>query len=222
MKVNVGNFILDTETQMATLIGNFINDKYRYAARVNEWSALINFDYTFPTVIGTSTYTLPDDFETEIFVANITDGKKLEGFVEGAWFRERYFDYRSGSIDNGDPKNYIILYEANSIYLDPPPEAVKTIAMPYKKLVTALSGDNDTVAIKDLETYLEYAAIAEALAYKKQYQKAEYYRQKSLDELNERIAQERSRSNVAYQRIPVTSMGSKTGRLLGNGSYDTI
>ena len=222
MKTNVGNFVLDTSTAMASIIGNFINDEYRDVARRCTWSSLINFDYTFPTVAATATYSLPADFEQEIFVANITDGTQLTGMNEGNWFKERFSQYQSGSVQSGTSVYYVILREASQIYLEPKPDAVKTIAMPYKKTVTALSGDSDTVAIPDIEVILEYRAISEALAYKKQYQKADYYRQKAEDELSKRISQDKDRRNLAYQRIPAFSSTSIPGRLLGNNSYDTI
>lgn len=222
MKVNIGNFILDTSTQMATLIGNWINDSYRDISRYYSWSSLINFDYTFSTVANTATYTLPTDFEQEIFVANLTDGSMLKGYTEGDWFIQRYPAYQAGTISAGTSINYLILREAGQIQLDPKPDAVKTIGMPYKKLVTALSGDTDTVSIPDIEIILEYRAISEALAYKKQYEKSEYYRQKSEEELKKRISQDKARRNIAYQRIPLNYGISQRVRMLGNNSYDTI
>lgn len=222
MKTNVGKFVLDTSTPMASLIGNWINDKYRDVARRFAWSSLIDFDYTFPTVIGTSNNTLPADFEQEIFMANITDGYMLTAYNEGNWFRERYGQYSSGTLASGTPMNYIILREEGTSFLDPVPDAVKTMAMPYKKKITDLSGDADTVAIDDAEVIIEMGAIAEALAYKKQYQKSAYYFQRYEDELSKRSAQEKNRRNMAYQRISSTYSIRPNGRLLGNTSYDTI
>lgn len=222
MKTHVGKFVLDTSTAMASLIGDWLNDYYRDISRRSTWSWLINFDYTFPTVIGTGTYNVPADFEQEIFLANITDGTELTCYNEGLWFKERYNQYTAGTLQRGTPTNYIILREAGQIFLDNVPDAVKTMAMPYKKVITDLSGDTDVVAIRDIERIMEYGAISEALAYKKQYEKANYYLQKYEDELMKRIGQDKARRNLAFQRISQGYHVRPNGRLLGNNSYDTI
>lgn len=222
MITKVGKFILDTSTPMASLIGDWLNDYYRDIARRSSWSSLINFDYTFPTIIGTGTYAYPADFEQEIFLANITDGTLLTCYNEGTWFRERYNQYTSGTLQRGTSTNYIVLREAEDIFLDPVPDAVKTMGMPYKKTITDLSGDTDTVDIPDIERIMEYGAISEGLAFKKQYQKSSFYLQRYEDELMKRIAQDKARRNMAFQRISQSYSIRPNGRLLGDASYDTI
>jgi len=222
MKTNVGNFVQDTSTAFATIIGVFINDKYRDVARRHYWSALVNNDYTFNTVAGTATYDLPADFEQEIFVANITDGEEITRYTENNWWKERYSAYQAGSIQRGTIARYVILEESTKIQLDPTPNAVKTIAFPYKKTITELSGNTDTVLIKDIEHVIELGAIGEALAYKKQYAKADYYLQRYEQENIKRITQEKLKTNQKWQRVSETYRVPSVTRLTGDTSYDTI
>jgi hypothetical protein len=222
MKSNVGTFVQDTSTTFATIIGVFINDKYRDVARRHYWSALVNNDYTFNTVANTATYDLPLDFEQEIFVANITDGQELERYTENNWWKERYSSYQGSAIQSGTIARYIILEESSKIQLDPKPNAVKTIAFPYKKIITELSGTTDTVLIKDIEYILELGAIGEALAYKKQYAKADYYLQRFEQETIKRVTQEKIKTNQKWQRISEAYRVPSVTRLTGDTSYDTV
>jgi hypothetical protein len=219
MKTNVGNFVQDTSSPFATLIGRWINDKYRDIARRGKWSALIDFDYTFNTVVGTATYDLPTDFEQELFVANTTDGQSLNRMTEGEWYEQNTYRYSGGSLTNGKSDTYIILEESSKIMLDPPPDAVRKIVMPYKKVITDMTGDSETVAIKDIEVLIEFGAISEAFAYKKQYQKADYHLQRYENELSKRIMQEKAKMNQQFQRIPSGYQTTHISRFTGEVPY---
>lgn len=220
MKTRVGTFIIDTSSSFATIIGYFINDKYRDVSKRSAWSALVDDNYTFATVASTAEYDLESDFDEEIFVANVTDGEEIKRYNEGGWWKERYSAYTSGSIEGGtNPLRYVILRESGKIKLDPTPSAIKTIAMPYKKLVTELSGATDTCIIHDIENIIEYGAIAEAYAYKRQFAKADYYFQKYEEELGKRISREKASYNMLHQRISENYGVAAPKRLLGNSSY---
>ena len=220
MKANVGKYIQDTSSTFSALISTWINDKYRDISKRAAWSALVDNNYTFNTVANTAEYSLPTDFDEEIYVTNITDGTPLKRYNEGNWWDERSTAYSNSVITGGGlPKRYIILRESNKILLDPTPDAVKTIAFPYKKLVTELSGDTDAPAIHDIEMILEFGALGEALAYKKQYQTADYYFQRYEDELSKRIKRERSPVNALNQRIPANYRMSTPTRFTGDTPY---
>lgn len=141
MKTNIGNMVMDTSSDLATLIGRWLNDKYLDVWRRYNWSDTINNDYTITLASGTATYSLPLDFEQEINVSDITDGFELKRMTEGLWWKERAMAYSAGSISNSTSRNYIILWEklntaANSfgmIGFDPAPNNTHTIAMPYKR-----------------------------------------------------------------------------------------
>ena len=179
-------------------------------------AVIINYSY------GTPEYTLPTDFEEEIFVADITDGFSLKRRTEGLWWQERYAAYQAGAIQKGTSVNYIILREASKLKLDPIPDAVHTIAMPYKKSFTALSATTDVPVIKDIEAIMELGATSMAEAYKKQFAKAGMYMQLYEQELARRIGQERSPVNQSFQFIPERADPSAIMPMTGWGSYDTI
>jgi hypothetical protein len=223
MKTNVGSFVQDTSTMFATLIGVWINDKYRDIARRCVWSALIDDNYTIPITSSAAEYDLPSDFDREVFVANITDGEILQRYNEGGWWRLRGSSYSGASLpQGGNPRRYVILRESSKIKFDPKPTSNKTIALPYQKSVTDLSGNTDTAVIKDIEYMLELGATAEALAYKKQYQKADYFFQRYESEVAKRIGQEKSQFNQLHQRISQTYQLPGVTRLTGDTSYDTV
>lgn len=219
MKTNVGNFVMDTTSTMATLIGVWLNDKYLDIWRRHPWSVSIDFDYTFPTVASTATYSLPATFDSEIFVANITDGTIITRYTEGQWMQERYSAYSGGSIQEGSPSRYIILREASVVKLDPTPSAVKTIAFPFKKIFTALVDSGNTTSILDIENIMEYGAIAEAEAFNKQFAKADYYFQKYEEALAKRIGQEKAMPNQLNQRIIDINKMAIPKRLTGEIPY---
>lgn len=179
-------------------------------------NVIINYSY------GTPEYTLPTDFEEEIFVADITDGFSLKRRTEGLWWRERYSAYQAGAIQSGTSYNYIILREGGKLKLDPIPDAVHTIAMPYKKSITALAADASTVAIKDIEYIMELGAVALGQAYKKQFAKAGAYSQLYEAELARRIGQEKSPVNQSFQFIPERADSSAIMPMTGWLSYDTV
>lgn len=78
------------------------------------------------------------------------------------------------------------------------------------------------VIVPDLDFILEYGAIAEAYAYKKFFQKADYYNMKYESELAKRIGQEKNKPNQSYQFIPESPFGSGERRLTGDASYDSL
>ena len=104
MKTNVGKMVLDTTTTFATLIGVFLNDKYRDVWRRILWSGVIDDDNTFTSVADQANYDLPSDFEEELFVQNITTGDKPPTRkTVNQWWRDRGTRYASGSLDSGTP-----------------------------------------------------------------------------------------------------------------------
>lgn len=223
MAVYVGKFVLDTTDDFKDLIKGWLNEKYvDDISKRHAWSALCDFDYTFPTVASTSKYSLPADFDQELAVVNLTDGKPLKRYTERLWWQERGKSYSCGSIQPGDPLSYIVLKAESKIFLDPTPTNVKTIAMPYQKACTALSASGDTVVIDNIDHILQFGAIGEALAYKKQYQKADYYFARYEDALSKRIDQEKNTLNQLYQNIPAATGPSGLYRFTGNSSYDTV
>ena len=298
MKTNCGNMVQDTSSIFATIIGTYLNDKYRDLWRRILWSDITNDDYTFTSVLDQAQYDLPSDFEEELFVQNITTNNgPLTRKTIGQWWRDRGGQYASGALDSGTPNNYVILKEVinssgnpyGAIKLDPPCDtASETYAMPYKRRHTDLLGTTGTcttdtaskivasastfitdgvepgmrvknttdstygiVASVDSETELtmdsdlcpdgdesfsisnlpligdiswimELGAIGEALAYKRQMQKADYFLSRYEKEVRTRISQERSQTNQRYQNVPQGNGSGRIRRFSGDKSYDSI
>jgi hypothetical protein len=296
MKTNVGKQIRDTSSAFAAVIAVFINDKRRDVWRRCMWSATIDDNYTFESVVGTATYDLPSDFDTELFVANIAKGRSLERMTQGQFWRERASAYQSDTISNGTSIYYSILeevitssgYPYGQLRLDPPPDTAETYAMPYRRKFTdliELTGQCDTdtaskiidsdntfitsgvkpgmrvknttdntysyissvdsetqltidsdlcpdgnenftiageIVIPDIDWIVELGSIGEAWAYKRQFQKANYYLNRYEVELRRRIGQERSKINQRYQMISENYRTAPYRRFSGDTSYDTI
>ena len=221
MQTNIGNMCHDTTTAFLALVGIWINDRYNDISRRHLWSELTDFSQTITTVADTADYSLESDFSTELFVANITNGEELTRYDEARWWKERWSAHQAGAIAAGIPKRYIILRGTTEIKLDPTPKAAFTIATPYRQKVTDLSGST-APAIDDIEYILEYGALSEAFAYKRQFQKADYFLNKYEFELGKRIAQEKSRPNQLNQFISDSYRVAGTYRLLGEDSYDSL
>lgn len=226
MQTNVGNAVQDTSNALQTLIKVWLNDAYQDAWRRGYWADLIDDDFTFESVVDQALYTFSSisatDFGKELFVADVANGHMLDRFQIKDWWKERAIDYNADSLDSGNPKRYVILPEASSIKLDPPPDTAETYAMPYQKEVSDMSSDSDTPSITTISTYLEMYATAMALAYKKQYQKATWFQNRAEFELKKLLKQEYSKINQKYQRKLANYKVGKIQRLLGDTSYDTV
>ena len=220
MRNNVGKQIQDTS--IGSLVDSWLNDAYQDISRRHMWVDLIDDDYTLTLTAGTAEYSLPSDFKEELFVANITQGFSLRRYTPGQRWQERARDYQDGSINNGTSFHYDILLESSKIRFDPPPDAADTIAMPYRKSVTDLSADSSTTSIRDIERAMEFYAVAQGWAYKRQLQKSDWYLQRYEYEVNKRIGQEKSRPNQRYQRIPQGYRHNLVRRFTGDVSYDSI
>jgi hypothetical protein len=208
MQDNVANFCQDTSSAFKTKAGIWINEGYQDAHKRHMWESLINHDYTFNSVIDQEEYDLPADFEEELFLANIVAACRLKAYTVQGWWDVRYSAHNDEKIPSGTPERYIILYETSKLKLDPAPLKVEKYAMPYKKTVADLIGSG-TSEIRDIDTYLEHYAISQGFAYKREFQKSDYYLNKAEYELQKVIENATSRAN---------RQGQFTGRDYGASS----
>jgi hypothetical protein len=120
--------------------------------------------YTF---ISRPSYDLPLDFEQEINCVDITDGFELQRYNERLWWKERAGAYSGGQIavSGVSVRYYINRSELNSagtgygtITLDPLPNAVHTIALPYKKKIKNLVSVSGTCTTDTLSKIIDSAA----------------------------------------------------------------
>jgi hypothetical protein len=202
MKTNVGNMVQETGSDMSTLIGVWLNDKYQDVSRRMPWSALIDFDYSFSSATGTATYNLPTTrFDREIYLADITDGAPLTRMTEGNYWEERTDAYSAGILTDSVPDVYLILRQEGKLRLFPTPAGT---AVPV---------------ILDIEYALELGAIAEAWAYLGRFQKADYFMQRYEVEVSKRIAQERTQFNQYHQMMLKGYRICGVERMTGDTSY---
>jgi len=222
MKTNVGNMLQDTSGATATLIGVWLNDGYQDAWARCLWTSLVDDDFTFESVADQAEYSLESDFGEDVALVRISDGVVLKRVQEKNWWDWYSAKYSDDEIDSGSPQRYVILEESSKIKLDPPPDEANTYAFPYKKTVTDLSGDTDTVDIPRIEQYMEYRALSIGFAYKRKFQVSDSWNNRAEFELQKRMKQERVKINQKYQYRPFHRTMSGIYRLMGDKSYDQI
>lgn len=139
---NVGNNVQDTDASFATKIQVLINNRYREIWDRCIWTETINKSYTFSTVAGTSDYNLYGDFGEELNVINTTDGIVLKRYLYDDWMNKNGSKYSSGTLTNETTSAYAISGLNTSgtpvLTLLPPPDAVKTISVIYKRAFAPL------------------------------------------------------------------------------------
>lgn len=162
------------------------------------------------------------DFGKELIVADIANGHLLTRFKEKGWWERRAKDYNADSIDSGNSIRYVILNEAKSIKLDPPPDTAETYAMPYQKEITDMSSDSDVPAITTISTYLEFYAMGMGSAYKKEFDASAFWHNKAEAELQKCVREEKVKLSQIYQRVLAGYTVNRTMNLLGDKSYDTV
>jgi hypothetical protein len=204
MVTNVGRTVGDTGDTTKTFIKTYLNNRYFDVANRLDWNVFIDNDYTFNSVAGTSEVSLPTGFDSEIALTDITNGSNLVRMTQQEFLQLQASDYASGSRSSGTPERYYISRDDSILTLDPKPSAVITYLMPYKKRVTELSADADTIIINDIEWIMEIGAIADTWSYKRQFQKAAYYESRYEDALQRKIHAEVNQINQIHQAVPAT------------------
>jgi len=184
LKTQVGQLVGDTSTTFLSIIGVYINSRYREILRRTNWNSIVP-DYTITatsasTTTSASTYTLPSDFGKELYVyVNSIDipHKTLEAIE---------LEYQSQLANTGNIEYYSIFTtkdtsatsaEASAgrvqkIRFWRAPSTDNTVLIPYSMRAADLSGDSDELVL-DCETAIRYGAAADAQLYKRQYKKAE-------------------------------------------------
>lgn len=193
LKTNVGNRCQDTSTAFATIIGKFINQRYKEILRRTNFYTLNqdeNFqDFTMTatsasTTTSASTYKLPSDFGKELYVYNSGTDKNI-----GRLSLEKLNqEYTAELEDAGTVEHYSIFTtkDTSAASAEASAARVKKIRfwrapitdnyfiIPYLIKPADLSADTDELII-DCETAVEYGATADAWLYKRQFQKAQYF-----------------------------------------------
>lgn len=148
MKSNVGSAIGDTSTPMASLIQNYLNDRYRETLRRLKILGVHRSDYSFSTTAGTEDYIMPQDFETELSVVDKTNGRLLSR-IDSQQLAEHYF---SQLDDQGVVTHYIVLDKT----VRNQPTANSTLS-----IVSSSASDTQTVYVKGFDSngYEDYETV---------------------------------------------------------------
>ena len=166
---NIATDIQDTTAEMKTIIGRYVNDRYRQVFRATNFE-IVDHDYTISVVAATQTYSLPANFGKEMYVVDKTNNKRLKRTT----FNQLGYDYPDQLDQSGQIDQYVIYRDDSNnlkIYFFKNPSENVTVGMPYiVRPRTDLSGTDEP--INDFGDLIETGAKADALRYKRQYQKA--------------------------------------------------
>ena len=199
MKNNVGADIQDTSTVFSSIIGRYINKRYKDILRVSNVQPIHN-DYAI--TLASCMATLPSDFGKELYCIDGTNNNNLARI-----------DYEEitkidGTVDDQptDPLHYSIFTDNNGarqIKVWATPAETIFIKMPYIVSPAELSGDTDTPLIA-CEDILEIGATADAWRYKRQFAKAQAMDILYADMLSNFIWSEENQPSYPKQFTPTT------------------
>ena len=187
LKTNVGNNIHDTSSAMATIIGVYLNNRYRQVLRrlrtcIGDY---INDDYTISVTASAQDYTLPSDFVRVIYCFDDTNNTA----IEGVRFEDLASNYPGNLTATGTVSRYAIWTDDSGnqkIKFHYYPTASITVALPYVVQPANLSGDDDETILIGIDDVVEIGATADAWRYKKKFAMARDYDllfEKNLGEL---------------------------------------
>ena len=166
---NIAIDIGDTTTEMKSIIGVYVNARYRKVIRKTNWQ-VIDDDYEISVTAGTETYTLPANFNKELYAIDKNNNREI---------KQRSFDlirqeYSSSLFETGTVIYYTVYRDdanARKVKFFRVPVADITVAFPYIiKPSTDLSGTD--VPINDFADLIEIGGKADAWRYKRQFSKA--------------------------------------------------
>lgn len=188
LKTQIGNRVGDTSSTFATIIGTYINQRYKEILRRTNWNA-IQPDYAITatsasTVTSASTYTLPIDFGKELYVFNSTTKEN----IPHATLEKLELEYQTQLENIGTIENYSVFdtKDTSAASAEASAARVKKIRfwraastdnkmlIPYIMRPADLSSSTDEL-VTDCETAVEYGATADAWMYKRQFAKGKYY-----------------------------------------------
>lgn len=193
---NISNDIQDTSAAMKSIIGVYVNNRYRQILRATNWK-VVNDDYTISVTAGTSSYTLPTDFGSELYAVDTTNNVSLERTT----FELLANDYSDSLNESGSVDKYIVFIDDSNnikIKLFRNPSSAITIAFPYTlKIRTNLSGTDEPIA--DFADLLETGGKADAWRYKRQFSKAAVLEVMFNSLLDEFIWSEENQNNLQHR-----------------------
>lgn len=142
LKTEVGANIQDTSSQMATVIGRFLNRRLRDALQRIHYDPT-RLDYSFSTTAGTRDYLMPDDFEHEVYVYDSTNKKTLAPINY-----QQYIDNYASDTTTQDISDYYLVYDD---LVHTQPTSAGTVAV----VSTSTSDTSQKVRVKGIVSSVE-------------------------------------------------------------------
>jgi len=106
IKSNIGSRVQDTSSTLGTLIGYWVNDKYRDVISRYEWDELY-FPHTINASGSVSAYALPSDADRIIICLDSTNGENISEVTNQQFYLENYDTWNS----TGTPDKYFLTYD---------------------------------------------------------------------------------------------------------------
>jgi hypothetical protein len=216
LKTNVGNRVGDTSSTFATIIGTYINQRYKDVLRRTNFYS-INPDYAITatsasTVTSASTYKLPSDFGKELYVWNSSTTQdipylsleKLEQEYQDTLASTGTVEYYSifTTKDTSAASAEASAARVKKIRFYRAPSTDNYFTIPYVMSPADLSGDTDQLTF-DCERAVEYGATSDAWMYKRQMGKARYFEALYEKEIQNLMWDEANQPNQIHMMNPM-------------------
>jgi hypothetical protein len=182
LKTQIGQRVGDTSSTFATMIGTYINQRYKDVLRRTNWD-VINYDYVVSASSASASYTLPTNFGKELYVwdsVNLVD-------VPYSGIENLEQAYQNEKNDTGTVEYYSI-YNTTTDLTEPSAARVKKIKfwrsigasacfeVPYIVYPMDMSASSE-IPVLECERAIEFGATCDAWLYKRQFAKATSYEQ---------------------------------------------
>lgn len=179
IKTNVGNRVGDTSTTFASIIETYINQRYKDIFRRMNWNVLIT-DYVITATADTQDYTLPTSFGKELYVYDTVSVRNIP-YLSLEKLEQEY----QNELNNSGTVEYYSLFNSldstaasasrvKKMRFWRTPTTGTCFSVPYIVEPVDYSASSDTAAF-DCDLAIEYGATCDALMYKRQFSKADYY-----------------------------------------------
>jgi len=202
LKTQVGQRVGDTSDSFATIIGTYINQRYKDILRRTNWQALDD-DYTVSASAGTASYELPTNFGKEIYVYDTVSKIDISAstleILEGAYQKELK--------DTGTVEAYCIYDTADATARTKSIRFFRNLAsdidfeVPYILRPLDMSASTEVPCI-ECERAIEYGAACDAWMHKRQFAKAGWYEQLYEKEISNLMWDKTNQPNLLHMMSP--------------------
>ena len=180
LKTNVGNRVQDPSTSFATIIGTYINQRYKDILRRMNWN-VINYDYVVSATSASASYSLPTNFGKELYVYD--QGQLIDIPYIGIETLEQEYQDEKNNIGTVE---YYSIYDTTTDLTEPSAARVKKIKfwkgvgssacfeVPHTVYPMDMSASTE-IPVLECERAIEFGATCDAWLYKRQFAKATAY-----------------------------------------------